>query len=149
MLYPKDKEKEPVITFEIIEDVAQELFSLDEMKQFLVVDYDDFDVLINRLIKAVRINFERWTGVALGVKKIKLIGDYESENAYMPLMPITEQNGANQTVGYTKDNCPDDIIIAMQEVIHTCFENRDNSSKYNISDLCQQASKGFRRRVGI
>ncbi|MBO9671964.1 MAG: phage gp6-like head-tail connector protein [Sphingobacteriaceae bacterium] len=149
MIYPKDKPKEPVITYIITEPVAEEVLSLDEVKSFLVVDYDDFDTLLTRLIKAVRINFERWTGIAIGERQIELKGDYESEYAYMPLEPITTQAGANQTVGYTRENCPDDIIIAMQEVIHTCFENRDNSSKYNISDLCQEASKGFRRRVGI
>jgi len=148
MLYPEDKCKEPTITYELIEDVSEEVIPLEQAKDYMGIDFDDFDLMITKLIKAVRKNFERWTGLSIGMRKIKVIGDYTSELAYMPFEPITEKDGDLQTVGYTSSNCDEDLVDAMLNVIHTAFENRADI-KFNISDLCQLASKGFRRRVGI
>lgn len=144
-IYPRKKEKEPNITFKITEDVGTEVLSLDDVKEYLTIDFPDHDWILNKLIKGVRQSFERWTGLAIGVKKIELFGDYESDLAYMPFEPITDQVGAIQTVGYTRENCPDDLQVAMMKVIHACFENRE----LDISTECEKASKGFRRRVGI
>jgi hypothetical protein len=145
MLTPERKCKEPNITFKITEDVAIEVLSLDDVKEYLTIDFPDHDWILNKLIKGVRQSFERWTGLAIGVKKIELSGDYESDLAYMPLEPINDQVGALQTVGYDRNNCPDDIQVAMMKVIHACFENRE----LDINKECEKASKGFRRRVGL
>ena len=148
-LYPDCKPKEPTITCKVITDVAEEVITLDQAKESMTVDFDDWDELIERLIKGVRKSFERWTGLSIGVREIEVFGDYESDLAYMPYEPITVQNGALQTVGYTRADCPEDLTEAMLEVIHACFENRNDPRKSNISDLSQIASKAFRRRVGI
>lgn len=144
-IYPRKTEQEPIITFKIIEDVVTEVLSLDDVKEYLTIDFPDHDWILNKLIKGVRKGFERWTGLAIGVKKIELSGDYQNELAYMPFEPINDQAGALQTVGYTPGNCPDDIQVAMMKVIHACFENRE----LDINTECENASKGFRRRVGL
>lgn len=151
-LYPQRKQAEPKITFEIIEDVTDEVVSLQQAKDFLTIDFDDWDWLIELLIKAAREECEKFTGLSIGVRKIKLTGDYENELAYMPFEPITEKTGNEQTVGYTADTCPGALKLAILRMIHTHFEYRNDVEKSGVSMLdinAERVLKPFRRRVGL
>jgi hypothetical protein len=151
-LYPKCKPADPVIAFEIIEDVTEEVVTLQQAKDWLTIDYPDWDWLIEMLIKAAREECEKFTGLSIGVRKIKLTGDYENELVYMPFEPITEKTGNEQRVGYTADTCPSAIKLAILRMVHTHFEFRNDIEKSGVSMLDVNADKvlkPFRRRVGL
>ena len=151
-LYPDRKTAEPRITFEIIEDVISEVVSVKHAKDFLQIDFDDWDWLIELLIKSSREESEKFTGLSIGVRKIKFSGDYQNESAYMPFAPITEKAGDLQTVGYTSATCPAAIKLAILRMVHTHFEFRNDIEKSGVAMLdinAQTILKPFRRRVGI
>lgn len=151
-LYPKCKPADPVITFDVIEDVTSEVVTLQQAKDWLTIDYPDWDWLIEMLIKAAREECEKFTGLSIGVRKIRLIGDYKNESAYMPFEPVTEKADDQQTVGYTAETCPSAIKLAILRMAHTHFEFRNDIEKSGVSMLDINAQKvlmPFRRRVGL
>jgi hypothetical protein len=59
----------------IITDLTSEPVTLNEAKEFMEIDFNDFDALITRLIKSARISSERFTGLSYGKKEIALISN--------------------------------------------------------------------------
>lgn len=71
-----------------ITDLTIEPVSLQEVKDFMEIDFNDFDVLITRLLKAARVSSEKYTGLSYGKKKIALVSDQAQVN--VPLGPYKE-----------------------------------------------------------
>lgn len=69
-------------------DLVAEPVSLQDAKDFMEIDFDDFDALITRLIKAARISSEKFTGLAYGKKEIELVSNQSKVN--IPYAPFKE-----------------------------------------------------------
>jgi len=73
----------------IITDLTEEPVSLQYCKDFMEIDFTDFDTLITRLIKAARISSEKFTGLAYGKKEIQLVSNqYKVDLPYAPFKEI-------------------------------------------------------------
>lgn len=73
----------------IITDLTTEPVSLEYCKDFMEIDFTDFDDLITRLIKAARISSEKFTGLAYGKKEIQLVSNqYKVDLPYAPFKEI-------------------------------------------------------------
>ena len=59
----------------ILTDLTEEPVSLQYCKDFMEIDFADFDDLIERLIKSARIASERFTGLSYGKKKWSLVSN--------------------------------------------------------------------------
>jgi len=145
--YPYVKKSTPKVTYTVITDVETEVITLEEAKQFMQIDFDDFDSVIYMLIKAARQEAERYTGLSIGNREIQLGGDWEEEDAYMPFEPIisTSDSGV-QVVGYTDQTLPGDLKLAILNMVHISFENRTTGLNYGTSLKLLDRS---RRRVGL
>lgn len=126
-----------MIQVKVIQDIVNEPVSLTEAKEFLGIDFDDFDNLINMLIKASRIASERVTGKAYGVKTIQVTGNtYEDRSGEVvkvyPITPIHESNvedeESNENYTYVAgyDEIPDDLKQAILMRVATGFASRQD-----------------------
>lgn len=128
-----------MIQVKVIQDLASEPVSLTEAKEFLGIDFDDFDTLIGMLIKASRIASERVTGKAYGVKTIQVTGNtYEDRSGEVvkvyPITPIhecnsdTEETTDNENYTYIAgyDEIPDDLKNAILMRVATGFASRQD-----------------------
>ena len=59
----------------IVTDLLFEPVSLEECKEFMEIDFPDFDNLITRLIKSARIASEKFTGYSYGKKTIAVVSN--------------------------------------------------------------------------
>ena len=136
---------EPKVTYTIVQDVQQEVISVCETKEYMVIDFDDFDKIIPMFIKGAIEEAEKYTGLSIGERKIKLSGDYKAPGAYMPFAPYSEPDAEGlQDVGYSKETIPGDLKIALLNMIHTSFNDRENGMTFNLTLLDRS-----RRRVGL
>lgn len=141
------KEKEPEVTYTIVNDVDTELITVAEAKAFMGIDFPDFDELIPTFIKAAREEAEKYTGLSIGEREIALAGDYTHADAYMPFAPYNPPDEMGvQMVGYTAETLPGDIKLALLNMIHTAFENR--TTGLNFGPALKLLDKS-RRRVGL
>lgn len=81
----------------VITDLVTEPVTLQEAKDFMEIDFSDFDALITRLIKQARISSELYTGRAYGKKEIELVSNqYKVTLPYVPfgeLITIVDKDG--------------------------------------------------------
>lgn len=135
----------PKVTYTIITDVTEEVISIAEAKSYMGIDFPDFDVIIPMFIKAARQEAEKHTGLSIGVRQIKLAGDFTDPEAYMPFAPFGGYTTDGiQNVGYTAATLPGDLKLALLTMIHTAFENRTTGLNFNLKLLDKS-----RRRVGL
>lgn len=129
-----------MLQIEVISDLAIEPVSLQEAKEFLSIDYNDFDTLLGLLITASRKASEKVSGKAYGAKIIQVTGNsYDGrtgdiERIY-PITPYVSNvvwDGEDETgnvdyrynAGFT--TCPQDLKIAILMRVATGFAVRQN-----------------------
>jgi hypothetical protein len=82
----------------ILTDLITEPVTLQEAKDFMEIDFSDFDTLILRLIKQARISSELYTGLSYGKKEIELVSNQSKvQIPYAPfgeLLTIVDKDGA-------------------------------------------------------
>jgi hypothetical protein len=87
-----------MIQTRVLTDLIAEPVSLQEAKDFMEIDFTDFDTLITRLIKQARISSEIYTGLSYGKKEIELVSNQSKvQIPYGPfaeLLTITDKDGA-------------------------------------------------------
>lgn len=87
-----------MIQTRILTDLVTEPVTLQEAKDFMEIDFTDFDTLITRLIKQARISSELFTGLSYGKKEIELVSNQSKvQIPYGPfgeLLTIVDKDGA-------------------------------------------------------
>lgn len=128
-----------MIQIRVLEDLTSEPVSLSEAKEFLGIDFEDFDTLISMLIKASRQASERVTGKAYGIKTIQVTGNtYEDASGEIvkvyPITPIhpcndnadAQLDNENYTYIAGYDEIPEDLKNAILMRVATGFESRQD-----------------------
>lgn len=133
-----------MLQIEIIEDLTTEPVTLQEAKEFMSIDYPDFDILIGLLITASRKASERVTGKAYGPKIVQITGNSQCDKIY-PITPFVSAEtwgSENENIDYRYNagytNCPDDLKIAILMRVATGFSVRQNG----ISEAINKAVNG-------
>lgn len=75
------------------------IVTLQEAKDYLRVDYNEDDTLIQNLIDTARIRLEQYAGVAMTARTLQVVAyvDYFIELPYFPINNITKVEYWNQT----------------------------------------------------
>lgn len=151
-----------MIQTKLISDLVAEPVSLNEVKEFMEIDFCDFDNLISRLIKSARQSSERYTGLCYGLKEYALASDQcEARVPFGPfieLLTITDKDG--QTIAsndytifgfdnpiisvpnrpiwnitYTTgfEDLPEDLKIAICMRVETAFKYRADSTDEQVN----------------
>lgn len=87
-----------MIQTRVTTDLAAEPVSLAEAKEYMEIDFSDFDDLITSLIKSARLASERFTGLSYGTKTISLTANNECE-IQLPLGPVQSITSVKNTDG--------------------------------------------------
>jgi hypothetical protein len=76
----------------IITEPSKEPVSVKEAKDYARIDYTADDAIVHNMIKAARKQIEEYTGVGLGIQKVKYIFPVEcySESQSLPRRPFRE-----------------------------------------------------------
>jgi hypothetical protein len=121
-----------MIQVKIIEDITQEPVSLKDAKEWLQIDYSDWDSLINMLITASRQQSEKVSGLAYGDKIIEVTGNESKQKVY-PIQPFIEDEEWVDEDGVIKYRYkagihpfPMDLKVAVLQRIATGFAYRQN-----------------------
>lgn len=151
-----------MIQTKLISDIIAEPVSLSEAKEFMEIDFCDFDNLISRLIKSARQASERFTGLSYGLKEYALASDQCSARVpfgpFIELLTITDKDGitipANEFTVFGLDNpiitvfnspnwnityktgfedVPDDLKIAICMRVETAFKYRADSTDEQVN----------------
>ena len=77
-----------MIQTRILTDLLAEPVTLQEAKDFMEIDFSDFDTLITRLIKQARISSELFTGLSYGKKEFELVSN--QSKVQIPYAPFGE-----------------------------------------------------------
>lgn len=107
----------------IVSTVDQEPLSLEEMKLYLEVDYDDQDDMISRAITAARIKIENRCSISIAQKQFVLkIAAFDDELAlpYPPLVSV-ENVKYLSTDGTEKTVSSDDYAVIQDEYFPYIF----------------------------
>lgn len=135
-----------MLQVQVITDLAAEPVTLEEAKNFMGIDFDDFDPLIIALITASRVASERVTGKAYGAKVVQVTGNTYEGRSDCPtkVYPITpyvsdvedwaDEDGNvdyQYNAGYTV--CPPDLKIAILMRIATGFASRQDGISESIN----------------
>ena len=78
------------LDIKIVTDIAEEPVALEEMKNYLNVDFDTWDTLIGILISSSRTRLERYTGCSFGTKSLIATFYETADNIEIPYGPISE-----------------------------------------------------------
>lgn len=87
-----------MIQTRVTTDLAAEPVSLAEAKEYMEIDFSDFDDLITSLIKSARLASEQFTGLSYGAKTISLTAKNECE-FQLPLGPVQSITSVKNTDG--------------------------------------------------
>jgi len=86
-----------MIQTRVLTDLIAEPVTIQEAKDFMEIDFTDFDALITRLIKQARISSELYTGLSYGKKEIELVSNQSKvQIPYGPfgeLLTIVDKDG--------------------------------------------------------
>ena len=90
----------------ILTDLLAEPVTLAEVKEFMEIDFDDFDALLTRLLKQARISSEKYTGLSYGKKEFTLVSNQSKvtipNGPFGELLTIVDIDGnAIPTANYT------------------------------------------------
>ena len=130
----------------LIEDLTHEPITLQEAKDWMQVDYNDFDGLISMLITASREQSEKISGQAYGVKTFEIIGNEADEKVY-PVQPFIEDVAFPEEDGIKRYryragfvNLPMDLKVAVLQRIATGFAYRQNGVGEAVTKCINQSS---------
>lgn len=123
-----------MVQIKILQDIAIEPVSLDEAKEFLGIDFNDFDNLITRLITASRVASEKVTGKAYGIKTVQITGNTYTDSSgevvkVYPILPFVEsedESNENYTYEAGYDEIPEDLKTAILMRVATGFASRQD-----------------------
>lgn len=82
----------------VTSDLVTEPVSLSEAKEFMEIDFNDFDTLITSLIKSARIASEKFTGLSYGAKTIELTNK-GCNSVTLPFGPVVSITSVKNTNG--------------------------------------------------
>ncbi|QEL01135.1 phage gp6-like head-tail connector protein [Olivibacter sp. LS-1] len=133
------------MTVKVIEDVSSEPVSLAEVKKYMEVDFDDWDDVLNGLIKTMRSVAEKYCNLSLKPKKLsvswKSIGDQPElpygpvdEDSVTPTGTITANTEYTYDTGYELEEVPEEAKTAIKEMVHQAFDNRGDKT-YDPNDI--------------
>ena len=158
-----------MLQVQIITDIATEPVTLSEVKEFLQIDYSDFDDLLTDLITVARQASERNTGLAYGEKVIQVTGNDEDERIY-PITPIPGDNEVtwvNESTDGTTDYrykagygisdsgieteaLPAALKNAILKRVATAFRKRDNEAEaMKLASDASQVTELMYRKVFV
>ena len=130
----------------LIEDLQHEPITLQEAKAWMQIDYNDFDSLINMLIKSSREQSEKISGQAYGFKTFEVIGNEADEKVY-PVQPFVEDVSFAQEDGVKRyrykagfATLPMDLKVAVLQRIATGFAYRQNGVGEAVTKAINQSS---------
>jgi predicted N-acyltransferase len=114
------------------------------------IDYSDFDDLIEKMIKSARIQSERVSGQAYGLKTIKVTGNQKTEKVY-PIQPFVEDvsQDPDSNVNYEYiagfEVVPEDLKEAVKIRVADVFSIRQSLNDGVIKDLnlALEREKGY------
>jgi hypothetical protein len=119
-----------------------EVVSLAEAKQWLNIDYSDFDTLIQSLIDSSIAKSQKVSGCAYWPVTVTVTGNTLEEYIY-PIEPVTtllpdpdyveEYEDYTYTSGYADGEVPDDLKRAILQRVATGFAERQNGFDKAIS----------------
>jgi hypothetical protein len=131
-----------MLQIQILEDLQCEPVDLTEAKEFMHIDYFDYDDQIKRMIKSARQSSERVSGKAYGMKKIKISGNTYTDSSgeivkIYPITPVMEASEDESNEEYTYlagyDVCPEDLKQAILMRVATTFASRQDNGDGNKS----------------
>lgn len=148
LLKPERRINEVNPEYTVLTEDVTPVLTLSEAKEFMLIDFPDFDDLIEQIIiPGAKEAIETYTGYTIGAKTIQLIGDYTAEGVYYPFAPFgTPDASGVQNVGYTVATLPADIKLAWLNLVHIVFNNRAEGLDF-VKPLSNIRLR--RRRVGI
>ena len=133
-----------MIQVTISEDLDTEPITLQDAKNWLQVDYPDWDDLITMLITAAREQSEKVSGQAYGVKTIKVTGNEKAERVY-PIQPfiedvtLDEEETANYEYKAGFTTLPMDLKVAVLQRVATGFAYRQNGIQEAVNGVLNQS----------
>ena len=126
-----------MIQINITQDLTAELITLEEAKEYLGIDFDEYDTMIGNLIISARISSEKVTGKAYGIKTIQITGNTYTDNTgevvkVYPITPIAtasiDVSNENYTYQAGYSTLPKDLKMAMLMRIGTAFASRQDNA---------------------
>lgn len=134
-----------MIQFKTIQDLAAEPITLVQAKEWMQIDYPDWDMLIGTLITASRQFSEKVSGQAYGEKIIEVTGNQKECKVY-PIQPFIEDvewADEDGVVSY-RYKCgwvviPDSLKISMLQRIATGFAYRQNGVNEAVNAVMNPA----------
>ena len=133
-----------MIQVTISEDLDTEPITLQDAKNWLQVDYPDWDDLITMLITAAREQSEKVSGQAYGVKTIKVTGNEKAERVY-PIQPfiedvtLDEEETANYKYKAGFTTLPMDLKVAVLQRVATGYAYRQNGIQEAVNGVLNQS----------
>lgn len=133
-----------MIQVTILEDLKFEPVTLQDAKNWMQVDYADYDDLITMLITAAREQSEKVSGQAYGLKTIRVTGNQKTERVY-PIKPFIadvttdekETTDYEYTAGFT--TLPMDLKVAVLQRVATGFAYRQNGIEQAVNGVLNQS----------
>jgi|GEM_PF-3177416 len=134
------------MTVKVIEESEIEAVSLEEVKEYMEVDFDDWDGVLTDLIKAMRHVAEKYTNLSLVPKKLevswKAIGLMRPDlpygpvdsNSITPTGNLTANTKYTYDTGYELEEVPEEAKTAIKEMVHQAFDNRGDKT-YDPHDI--------------
>ena len=134
-----------MISQRIIIDLVAEPVLLQDAKEWMQIDYPDFDSLILTLITACREQSEKASGQAYGIKTLEISGNEKGVKVY-PTQPYIEdvvwvdEDGDKKyryRAGFT--SLPMDLKVAILQRVATGFAYRQNGLAEAINVAVNQS----------
>jgi len=133
----------------IVLDLETEPVTLQEAKDWLSMDFNDFDDMIAMLIKSARLTSEQVSGHAYGVKIFEVTGNQRGEKVYTaePFIEDVEWEGENGVKDYRYKagfvTLPENLREQVLRRMATSFSYRQNIVDVPISKTFQSPSVEF------
>lgn len=120
----------------VIDDDPQTVVTLEDAKNWLSIDYPDFDDLIQLLIDSSIKRSQAVSGSAYWPVTVEVKGNKACEFIY-PIQPIIEEATGEDTENYTYEagfeTLPDDLKRAVLQRVATGFAERQNGFEQAIN----------------
>ena len=129
----------------VVNDNPQEPISIVDVKNWLQIDYNDFDSLLNMLITACREKSEQMSGLAYYEKTIQVKGNEMDEKVY-PIGPFIEDvvwEDEDGVIDYRYkagfECIPQQLKVAILQRIATGFAYRQNGLSEAVNRAMNQS----------
>lgn len=164
-----------IISQRIVTDAPVEPVSLEEVKEWMSVDYDEKDTIITSLITASRRLLERKYGIGIVQKDMKVVLNNSCGGHDLPEPPISEVTAVNKDgdavelvlsgdfdmyvdcpaceylvvsykSGYELDEVPEDYKTAIKQQVLWMFENLgDQDMSAKVSPMAAATLAPYKR----